>query len=245
LNCSESSLSRFLSGQSVPRLRSVEHLYETALADARGEHGLGVNLDDLRKLHGAAEAERCRSCLDLRTQLDAAVTQAREAEAEAAALRQSASNVTAELEALRREVRSLKDAVTELKAARAGLQARLTTQAALAPLPVPRRRGDRQRSKNDASAARQVAKRAAELRGNGRQDAALTLLRHTTEVLSPVETATLFRALRDHQQSELLGNLIHIYGRDHQDQEVMHVTLELHKQGCPDDAGALLQAAVK
>jgi transcriptional regulator with XRE-family HTH domain len=139
LNCSESSLSRFLSGQSVPRLRSVEHLYETALADARGEHGLGVNLDDLRKLHGAAEAERCRSCLDLRTQLDAAVTQAREAEAEAAALRQSASNVTAELEALRREVRSLKDAVTELKAARAGLQARLTTQAALAPRPPAER----------------------------------------------------------------------------------------------------------
>jgi hypothetical protein len=90
-----------------------------------------------------------------------------------------------------------------------------------------------------------VAKRAAELRGNGKQEAALTLLRHTTEVLSPVETATLFRALRHHQQSELLDNLIHIYGRDHQDQEVMHVTWELHKQGCPDDAGALLQAAIE
>jgi transcriptional regulator with XRE-family HTH domain len=129
LNCSESSLSRFLSGQSVPRLRSVEHLYEVALADARDEQGLGVSLDDLRKLHEAAEAERCRSCLDLRSQLDAAAKQARETEAEIAALRQSASHDTAELEALRREVRSLKNAVTELKADRAGLQARLTTQA--------------------------------------------------------------------------------------------------------------------
>ncbi|WOT36623.1 hypothetical protein [Streptomyces coeruleorubidus] len=245
LLCSESSLSRFLSGQSVPRLHSVEHLYKTACADAGGEHALGITLDDLRKLHKAASDERCQSCVDLRSQLKAAVSQAVTAEAEIAALRQSASGDAAELESLRREVRSLKDAVSELKSARAGLQARLTTQAALAPLPVPRRRGDRQRSKNEVSAARQVAKRAAELRSDGRQDVALTLLRHTTEVLSPVETATLFRALRQRQENELVDNLIHIYGRDHRDQEVMHVTWELHKQGLPDDAGALLRAAIE
>ncbi|MFF7789497.1 hypothetical protein [Streptomyces sp. NPDC007991] len=245
LLCSESSLSRFLSGQSVPRFHSVEHLYKTACADAGGEHALGVTLDDLRKLHKAASGERCQSCVDLRSQLKAAVSQAVTAEAEIAALRQSASGDATELESLRREVRALKDAVSELKSTRAGLQARLTTQAALAPLPVPRRRGDRQRSKNKVSAARQVAKRAAELRSDGRQDAALTLLRHTTEVLSPAETATLFMALRQQRQNELVDNLIHIYGRDHRDQEVMYVTWELHKQGLPDDAGALLRAAIE
>jgi septal ring factor EnvC (AmiA/AmiB activator) len=229
----------------VPRFHSVEHLYKTACADAGGEHALGISLDDLRKLHEAASDERCQGCVDLRSQLADAISQAVTAEAEIAALRRSASGDTAELESLRREVKSLKDAVSELKAARAGLQARLTIQATLAPLPVPRRRGDRQRSKNDVSAARQVAKRAAELRSDGRQDAALTLLRHTAEVLSPVETATLFRALRQQQQNELVDNLIHIYGRDHRDQEVMHVTWELHKQGLPDDAGALLRAAIE
>ncbi|WP_344537972.1 hypothetical protein [Streptomyces levis] len=245
LLCSESSLSRFLSGQSVPRLPSAEHLYKTAVADAGGEQALGISLDDLRRLHKAALDERCRSCVALRSQLASAKTQATTAETELASLRQSAADSMAELEALRREVKSLKDAVFELQATRAGLQARLTTQAALAPLPVPRRRGDRQRSKNDASAARQVAKRAAELRSGGRQDAALALLRHTTEVLSPVETAELFRALRQEQQNELVDNLIHIYGRDRRDQEVMHVTWELHKQGAPDDAGALLRAAME
>jgi transcriptional regulator with XRE-family HTH domain len=245
LLCSESSLSRFLSGQSVPRFQSVEHFYKTACADAGGEHALGVTLDDLRKLHKAASDERCQSCVDLRSKLTAAASQAVTAEAELAALRQSAFGDAAELASLRREVKSLKEAVSELRATRAGLQARLTTQAALAPLPVPRRRGDRQRNKNEVSAARQVAKRAAELRSDGRQDAALTLLRHTTEVLSPVETAALFRALRQQQQNELVDNLIHIYGRDHRDQEVMHVTWELHKQGSPDDAGALLRAAIE
>lgn len=244
LLCSESSLSRFLSGQSVPRLPSVEHLYKTAVADAGGEHVLGISLDDLRKLHKTALDERCQSCVALRSQLASAEAQTTTAEAELASLRQSVSDSAAELESLRREVKSLKNAVFELQATRAGLQARLTTQAALAPLPVPRRRGDRQRSKNDVSAARQVAKRAAELRSGGRQDAALALLRHTTEVLSPVEVAALFRALRQERQNELADNLIHIFGRDRRDQEVMHVTWELHKQGAVDDVGALLRAAM-
>jgi hypothetical protein len=245
LLCSESSLSRFLSGRSVPRLPSVEHLYKTAVADAGGEQVVGITLTELRKLHKAALDERCQSCVALRSQLASAEARTTTAEAELASLRQSASDSTAELEALRREVKSLKDAVLELRSARAGLQARLTIQAALAPLPVPRRRGDRQRSGNDVSAARQVAKRAAELRSGGRQDAALALLRHTTEVLSTGETAALFRALRQERQNELLDNLIHIYGRDRRDQEVMQVTWELHKQGAADDVGALLRAAME
>ncbi|MFI8216084.1 hypothetical protein [Streptomyces sp. NPDC085932] len=222
----------------------MEHLYKTAVADAGGERVLGISLDDLRELHKAALDERCQSCVALRSQLASAEAQTTTAEAKLASVRQSASDSAAELEALRREVKSLKDAVFKLRATRAGLQARLTTQAAQAPLPVPRRRGDRQRSESDVSAARQVAKRAAELRSDGRQEAALALLRHTTEVLSPVETAALFRALRQERQDELVDNLIHIYGRDHRDREVMHVTWELHRQGAPDDAGALLRAAM-
>ncbi|MFF5983590.1 hypothetical protein ACFY78_32590 [Streptomyces olindensis] len=223
----------------------MEHFHKTACADAGGEQAVGISMHDLRKLHKAASDERCQSCVDLRSELTAAASQAVTAEAEIAVLRQSASGDAAELASLRREVKLLRETVSELKATRAGLQARLTTQAALSPLPVPRRRGDRQRRQTEVSAARQVAKRAAELRSDGQHDAALTLLRHTTEILSPVETATLFRALRQQQQDELVDNLIHIYGRDHRDQEVMQVTWELHKQGSPHDAGALLRAAIE
>ncbi|ANP55314.1 DNA repair exonuclease SbcCD ATPase subunit [Streptomyces griseochromogenes] len=294
LKCSETSLSRFLSGQSVPR--SVDFIYKKACADAGGGDVLGISFDELEKLREQAWAERCHSCVALRAERDALVEQVadaqaeltglrkaaardaaelaalrqdaqsfvavqaerdalieqvKDAQAELTGLRKTAARDAAELAALRQQVRSfnealleLRESVTELRATRAGLQARLAAQASLTLLPVPRRRGDRQQSGIDASAARRVAQQAAELHDDGRQGAALSLLRHTTDVLSPLETATLLQALRRQQQNKLADNVIHIYGRDHHDQDVLQVTLELHKLGAPDDAGALLRAAL-
>ncbi|MEV0179571.1 helix-turn-helix domain-containing protein [Streptomyces sp. NPDC050625] len=244
LNCSETSLSRFLSGQSVPRDRDLEYFYKSACTDAGGEDILGISFDELEKLREQAWAERCQSCVALRAERDALTKQAEGAQAEVASLRNAATRDAAELAALRQEVRSLRDSVAELRATRAGLQARLAAQASVAPLPVPRRKGDRQRSRTDASAARRVAQQATELHRDGRRQAALDLLRHTTDVLSPLETASLLQALRHQQQNELADNVIHIYGRDHHDQDILQVTLELHRQGAPDDAGALLRAAL-
>jgi hypothetical protein len=238
----ESSLSRFLSGDSIPSLGVIDGLYKTACSDAGGEDLVSISLDELGTLRDQAQAERrCRNCAEL-----AAVTQQlHEAQAECASLRQAAEDNAKELETLRSQVATLTAAAAELKATRAGLQARLAARASSAPLPVPRRRGDRQRRQNDVGAARQVAKQAGELNSGGRQDAALTLLRHTTEVLGHLETATLFRLLRQRQEDGLADNLIHIYGRDQNDQDVLHVALELHKQGAADDVGALLRAALE
>ncbi|GGZ79743.1 hypothetical protein ACFOOM_07180 [Streptomyces echinoruber] len=247
VNCSESSLSRFLSGQYVPRPESVEHIYKKACTDAGGEDRLSISLDELLELRERAEAERCHSCVELKTDMESLNKQLQEAQADRAGLQEAVAAGAAEVEALRREVAELRAAVAKLTAAKAGLQARLVARAASAPLPVPRRRGDRQRSneKRDVAAARQVARRAGELHNGGSQATALTLLRHTTDVLSPMEVASLFRQLREHQQDKLADNLLYIYGRDRQDHDVLRVALELHEQGAPKDAGTLLQAAVE
>ncbi|WP_159056612.1 hypothetical protein [Streptomyces yokosukanensis] len=244
------SLSKFLSGQSVPRDRDLEYFYKVACVEAGGQHVLGISFGELARLREQAWAERCHGCVALRAERDALAEQVECAQAEITGLRQAAARDTAELAALRQDAQSLRETVSELQKAaaelretRAGLQARLAAQAALAPLPVPRWRGDRQRRRIDVSAAQRVAQQAAELHSDGRQQAALSLLRHSTEVLSPLETAALLQALRQQQQSELADNVIHIYGRDHHDQDVLQVTWELHKRGASDDAGALLRAA--
>ncbi|MEV6026155.1 hypothetical protein [Streptomyces sp. NPDC052036] len=242
----ESSLSRFLSGDSVPSLRIIEELYRTACSDTGGEGRVGITLEELRNLRDRAQAERrCRNCAELVAELAEVTQRLREAKAEGSSLRQTSEHNAKELEALRDDVRMLTAAITELKATRAGLQARLAVHASSAPLPVPRRRGDRQRRKNDVAATRLVAKQAGELHSGGRRDAALSLLRHTSEVLSHPETATLLGLLRREQQDSLADNLIHIYGRDQNSQDILHVALELHKQGATDDAGALLRAALE
>ncbi|TQE29367.1 XRE family transcriptional regulator [Streptomyces ipomoeae] len=221
LHSNPSSLSRFLGGKRVPGPEFIETLYKEACSAAGDDRALSITLDELKALRLRAVAERrCSKCADL-------------------------SKRTAELASLKREAATLRAAVTELSAAKAGLQARLAAQASLAPPPVPRRRGDRRRSQKNVSAARQVAARAEELDRGGRQDAALTLLRQTTEVLSPAETAVVLLALRQQQQNRLADNLIHIYGRDQGDRNVIQVALELHEQGAEGDAGAVLRAAVR
>lgn len=238
----ESSLSRFLSGQSLPDLAIVKALYREACRDAGGEHLVGVTREKLLLLHKEAEAERRRrGDEDLAAKVDTLTEQLREAESKRAALRQE----VAELRSLRAEVTFLRAAVEELKAVKAGLQARLAARTPSGPLPVPRRKGDRQRMRKDVAAVRSLAEQARKLDTDGRPEAALTLLRRSTEVLNPLETAGVLLLLRQQQHHELADNLIHIYGRDQADQDILRVALALHQQGSPGDADAILQAALE
>jgi hypothetical protein len=43
---------------------------------------------------------------------------------------------------------------------------------------------------------------------------------------------------------DLADNLIHVYGRDQGREDVLNVALALHEEGAPDDAGAVLHAAL-
>ncbi|MEU6303043.1 hypothetical protein ACWHLZ_09835 [Streptomyces chartreusis] len=94
--------------------------------------------------------------------------------------------------------------------------------------------------------ARQLAAQAGELDRAGKEDSALILLRHgTTELLNPLETALVMVELREQERDHLADDLIHVYGRDQDDRDVMAVALELHKEGAVHDAGAILRAALK
>ncbi|MBQ1096999.1 hypothetical protein KBY55_13055 [Streptomyces sp. b94] len=226
----------------MPDLAIVEGLHRQACRDTGGEHAVGIPLDALRLLHKEAETERRRRGDEEWTaEVDDLTARLRVAESERAALRQEVEELTA----LRDEVTVLRAAVEELKTPGAGSQTRLTAQAAPGPLPVPRRRGDRQRMRRDVSAVRSLAMQAGELDANGRAEAALRLLRRSWEVLNPLETAGVLLLLRRQQHDELADNLIHVYGRDQGDQDVLHVALTLHEQGSPGDAGAILQAALE
>lgn len=230
--CCESSLSRYLSGQSMPHLEIVKRLYAEACRDAGEGHGVEMTLEGLALLHKEAEAERQRpNDEELTTKIDAMFERLRAAAAERAALRE--------------EVAELKAEVGKLRASEAGLQARLAARTPPHPLPVPRRRGDRQRMRRDVAAVRNLAVRAGELDADGRAAAALRLLRRSAdEVLNPLETAGLLLLLRQQQHDVLADNLIHVYGRDRGHEDVLNVALTLHEQGALDDAGAVLHAAL-
>lgn len=238
-----SSLSRFLSGKTIPGPEFIEKLHKEACSDAGGaEEAVGVTLDELTDLRTRAAAERrCHTCAALSKRIDSLTRQLHAAQSDCASLQERA----AELVSMRHKVATLEATITELDATRAGLQARLAAHSPRKPLPVPRRKGDRQRMRKDVAAVRQLAEQAKEMHREGRQDAALTLLRQTTEVLSPVETAIVLRLLRQQQQDRLADNLIHIYGRDQAEHDIMQVAIELHEQGSPDDAGAILRAALR
>ncbi|MET9032736.1 hypothetical protein [Streptomyces mirabilis] len=222
-----------------------------------GAEKAGITLASLEELHSAAAAEQCGSCVKLRGEAVASRQQASEraveisniqaeldaAQKEAAALREGAAALKREVQALKaRETQALK--TTSRRAIRAGQRSRPAAQAEAALLPVPPRRGDRQQSNPEMRAALNVAHRAEALQIGGRQDGALALLRHSAEVLSPAETATLVCVLREGQLDELADTLIHIYGRDNPDPHVMRTAAQLHQHEAPDDAAALLQAAL-
>ncbi|MFI9566428.1 hypothetical protein [Streptomyces rishiriensis] len=224
---------------------------------AAGGAEAGITHADLEKLHSEAAARHCGDCVRLHSETAALRQQAREdsvaldkiqaelgaAQEEAVALRMGATALKREVQALRaREVRALKS--TARRDIRAGQRSRLVARKDAALLPVPPRRADRQQSNPEKRAALNVALQAEALQNGGRQDRALALLRHSAEVLSPAETATLMFVLRDSQLNELAGTLIHIYGRDNADPDVMQAAARLHEHGASDDAAALLRAAL-
>lgn len=257
LHVSDTSLSRFLSARYLPDIAIVRALHAAVNTDVGRAEKAGITLAGLKELHSAAAAEQCGSCVKLRGEVAASRQQASEstielsniqaelsaAQKEAAVLREGAAVLEREVQALKaREMRALK--TTTRRAIRAGQRSPLATRRDAALLPVPPRRGDRQQSNPAKRAALHVARQAEALQSGGRQDGALALLRHSAEVLSPVETAALVNVLRESQLDELAGTLIHIYGRDNPDPDVMRAAAELHQHGAPADAAALLQAAL-
>ncbi|MGW7168240.1 hypothetical protein ACWGH3_23650 [Streptomyces sp. NPDC054884] len=213
----------------------------------------------------AAEASDIRSELDsTRTELDSTRKESVTLRKENMALRKETATLQEENTALRKETATLQVETATLKhgvqalkaregralkstarrAIRAGQRSRQTARRDAAQLPVPPRRGDRQLSNPEKRAALSVALQAGALQNGGRQDRALSLLRHSAEVLSPAETATLMFVLRESQLDDLAGTLIHIYGRDNSDPDIMQAAARLHQHGAPDDAAALLQVAL-
>ncbi|MFE1752733.1 hypothetical protein ACFW88_19680 [Streptomyces anandii] len=245
--CTDSCLSRYLTGKSLPAREIIEKLHAEACRDAGGEEFVNVTLDELQLLHDQAELERrCRGCTDLTSDVNTLKAQLSEAENECSALRQKVQEQEAELSELAalRKTASRAAAAREFEAARAGSQARPGARTSPGPLPVPRRRRDRQRMPRDVAAVRSLTEQARRLDTEGRHGAALTLLRRSAEVLNPLETAGVLLLLREQQHDDLADNLIHVYGRDQEERSILHLALSLHEQGSADDAGAILQAAL-
>ncbi len=147
---------------------------------------------------------------------------------------------------LRSDNNNLREQNRQLKESQAGLaQALATARRRATPLPVPLRKGDRQRQTSDVAGARQIANVAARLRDQGKTDAALAILVDTVGTLTPLEGAASLAALRTQQQAQLADTLVHMYGREHSEKEVIQAALELHEHGLPDDAVAILRTAVR
>ncbi|MFF9000167.1 helix-turn-helix domain-containing protein [Streptomyces achromogenes] len=270
LGCAADELSRYLNDTRIPSQDFLEHLHKEAGADAAvSGQDVGITLEALLTLRTSALAEQrgCEHCQEMNGRIDSLIQQlnapcaqcaAHERQQEARRRRQrklaaQLRSASSEVTRLRLELAEMKVTVADLKAE---LAEKLATKAgprellagappAGAQLPVPRRPGDRQLSARDVSAARQLVAQAEQLDGSGREDLAFTLLRQgTTELLTPAETALVVVELRCRERDRLADDLIHVYGRDQENQDVMAVALELHEKGAPDDAGAVLRAAL-
>ncbi|MDX3571612.1 hypothetical protein PV648_20340 [Streptomyces sp. ID05-47C] len=266
LTMCESALSRALSGKVLPQRRSVEILFTAASTDAARQNiEVGVTLTHLYQLHAKAAAEQNGEIASqLSTDLESAASRLRAAKDENEQLRGAYEELHTEHEELRKQtslkadsLRALQRKYKVLRREAASLRERASLLEAgppavspdapvAAPLPVPRQAGDRQRTELDTAAARNVARRAETLRDGGRQaDEVLALLRHTTDAYSPAETALLVVLLTQEGQEGLVRNLLHIYGRDKPNREVLRTALELLKSGAPTSAEALLLATTE
>ncbi|MCT7351334.1 hypothetical protein N4P33_04015 [Streptomyces sp. 15-116A] len=251
LNVSESALTRYLRGQHVPPRATALLIFETACRDAGGEQNLPVTREKLLELHAKAEQERCGNCSRHREAERVAQERLRALQENQERLERAAAEDAAELRELRRQATVLKREAQLARTikpvaqpgSRAGSRKVAMSARAATLLPVPRRRRDRQLSKNERSAARHIALRAEELLHGGRPDSTLALLRHTAEAYTPVELATLITVLRMREQHKLADNLVHIYGRDRTDHDVVQAALLLHEHEAAKDAESLLRTA--
>ncbi|PVC70661.1 hypothetical protein DBP18_20040 [Streptomyces sp. CS081A] len=93
------------------------------------------------------------------------------------------------------------------------------------------------------AAAQQLATTAASLRVSGQIGHAVALIQDTSASLSPLESAAAIALLRG-GQDDLADTAIGINGRSRAEGDVMRIAVELHALGLPDDAGAILRAAL-
>ncbi|MGI5394701.1 hypothetical protein [Streptomyces sp. CA-251251] len=248
LRISETALTRYLRAQHVPAYEVTAFIFDTACRDAGGEQNLGITREDLLELRAHAEQERCGNCSRHR---QAVRTAEQELKAIRKKLQRSEEEKATELREARQHASALKReaqrARTEYPVAQpvleAGPQRDQRAAQAATQLPVPRRQGDRQQGIKEAAAASVIARRAEELLQDGRPDSTLALLRHTAEAYTSAEMAALVPLLRTRGQHELVANLVHIYGRDRTDRDVVQAALLLHQHNAVKDAEALLRAA--
>ncbi|MFJ7771458.1 hypothetical protein ACIQ1J_24425 [Streptomyces sp. NPDC097107] len=249
LNISETALTRYLRGQRIPPDGVAAFIFDTACRDAGGGQTLGLTREELLELRTRAEQERCGNCQRNREAARAAAQRLRALQGTHEQLKRSTAERARELRELRQRAAALKQETQRMRAAHlrpareAGPQKVEEAARASALLPVPRRQGDRQQSKNAALTSRHVGHRAEELLRSGRPDSTLALLRHTAEAYSPMEVALLVALLRTQGQDGLADNLVHIYARDRNDQDVMRAALILHEQQAVADAETLLRTA--
>ncbi|MEU0576248.1 hypothetical protein ABZ465_02850 [Streptomyces griseoincarnatus] len=244
LHVSESSLTRYLTGQYVPPEKAVTLIFDTACRDAGGDQGLGVTKKHLLELRALAERERCANCAGHREDARAARRALEASIEERKRLTKEAEDQSAELRTLRQRHSALRRETLRIRrSAEAGPRNRQPEELTATPLPVPQQNRDRQRSLRDASAAQRIRRRAEELAGGGQPDRVLALLRHTVEACTSQEMALLVALLRSRGQDELAGNFVHIYARDRSDRDVLRAALVLHEQDVVADAEALLRAA--
>ncbi|MDW6060900.1 hypothetical protein SAZ11_26380 [Streptomyces sp. FXJ1.4098] len=212
----KSRLSRYRSGKNRPPEGFLVALHAVAVEHAGGEAAVGISKYDALEVLAAAETKACAVCPTLYRRI----------------------------RRVRNRNRRLLHDNRRLFRAKAGLEAELAdVRKDMAPLPVPPQRGDRQRLEHDVAAARQLAVMTAELDETAEPDVALAVLRQTSEVLTPLESAASVALLRGEHRHELADTLITMYGRDHPDKEVIRAALQLHEYGMVDDAGTMLRAA--
>ncbi|MET9156450.1 hypothetical protein ABZX56_01760 [Streptomyces parvulus] len=255
LKVSETALTRYLRGQRIPPEGVAAFIFDTvrlSAGDGQDSGAPGITKRRLLELRARAEQERCANCSRHRDAVQTAAQKLRTLEQAHQELERSAAAGVQELGELRQRVTTLKREVRGIRASQptpltplsgAGQQQAPGAAFAATPLPVPGQPGDRQRSETGTLAARNIARRTEELLHGGRPDSILALLRHTAEAYSPVEVALLVTQLRERGQDGLAANLVHIYARDHSDQDVVRTALILHEQHALTDAEALLRIA--
>jgi transcriptional regulator with XRE-family HTH domain len=247
LNISETALSRYLHGQHVPPDKVTSFIFDTACHDAGEAKNLGITKGQLLELRARAEQERCGNCSRHREAVRTAGQKLKAMQENQERLERTAEEKDRALREAREQASALKHEAQRAKAAQPVTEAgphedwRASRTASL--LPVPRRQGDRQQSKNETAAAQNIASRAKELLDGGRPDSTLALLRHTTEAYTPAEMALLVALLRTGGHHVLADNLVHIYGRDRSDGDVVRGALMLHEHEAVADAEMLLRAA--
>ncbi|MGI5398716.1 hypothetical protein ACQEVG_04505 [Streptomyces sp. CA-135486] len=147
---------------------------------------------------------------------------------------------------LRGDNNALREENRQLKKSEAGLSEALAkARRRAASLPVPHHNRDRQRQTSDVAGATRIAHVAAKLRDEGRAAAAVAVLVDTVGTLTPLEGAASLAVLRAQQQAQLADTLVHMYGREHSEKDVIQVALELYEHGMADDAVAVLRSAAR